>query len=232
MCSPKFCCSCSCSLLFFSLPLTLLAASISHFLTAAMKCSSFSSNEIRLLCFLSLPQLFSVVHVNVDIHGAFCVVQWQQSGLACKRSRVRCRIGPVFFFSSFFLFLSIQFLFSYGSFISFLYIALIRFSRCPAIHVFLVLHWYACGGIGRAYGHVITKISRIDGLPNLLGMGLVHTSYRRTRDTIQTKTLISIFSPFTGFILTKIYQKKTKTSMKYLQCHNFLLKKVISSTKL
>ena len=29
-------------------------ASISHFLTAAMKCSRFSSDEIRLLCFQSL----------------------------------------------------------------------------------------------------------------------------------------------------------------------------------
>ena len=33
---------------------SLLAASISHFLTAAMKFSCFSSNEIRLLCFQSL----------------------------------------------------------------------------------------------------------------------------------------------------------------------------------
>ena len=39
--------------LIFSLPLilTLLAASISHFLTAAMKFSCFSSHEIRRLCF-------------------------------------------------------------------------------------------------------------------------------------------------------------------------------------
>ena len=56
---------CSCSLLFFSLPLifTLLAARISHFLTAAIKLSCFSSNKIDLFCFLSL----SVFHVNVDI---------------------------------------------------------------------------------------------------------------------------------------------------------------------
>ena len=45
---------------FFSLPLifTLLAASISHFLTAAMKFSCFSSNEIRLLCFNHSLSLF------------------------------------------------------------------------------------------------------------------------------------------------------------------------------
>ena len=33
---------------------TLLTASISHFLTAATKFSCYFSNEIRLLCFLSL----------------------------------------------------------------------------------------------------------------------------------------------------------------------------------
>ena len=38
-----------------------LAASISHFLTAAMKFSCFSSNEIRLL------RSFSVIHVSVNI---------------------------------------------------------------------------------------------------------------------------------------------------------------------
>ena len=42
--------------LFSSLPLIfiLLVASISHFLTASMKFSCCSSNEIRLLCLLSL----------------------------------------------------------------------------------------------------------------------------------------------------------------------------------
>ena len=34
-----------------------LAASISHFLTAAMEFSCFSSNEIRLLCFQSLARV-------------------------------------------------------------------------------------------------------------------------------------------------------------------------------
>ena len=38
-----------------------LAANISHFLTAAMKFSCFSSNEIR------LPSSFSVIHVSVNI---------------------------------------------------------------------------------------------------------------------------------------------------------------------
>ena len=54
---------------FFSLPLnfTLLAASISHFLTAAMKFSCFSSIEIRLLCFQSLALSLPGFHVSVNI---------------------------------------------------------------------------------------------------------------------------------------------------------------------
>ena len=54
---------------FFSLPLnfTLPAASISHFLTAAMKFSCFSSIEIRLLCFQSLALALPGFHVSVNI---------------------------------------------------------------------------------------------------------------------------------------------------------------------
>ena len=40
---------------------TLLAASISHFPTASMKFSCFSSNEIRLLCFQSLALVLSLL---------------------------------------------------------------------------------------------------------------------------------------------------------------------------
>ena len=58
----------SCSL-FCSLPLvfTLGVASISHFLTAAIKFSCYSYHEIGLLCFLSLASSFSVIHVSLDI---------------------------------------------------------------------------------------------------------------------------------------------------------------------
>ena len=58
----------SCSL-FCSLPLifTLGSASISHFLTAAIKFSCYSYDEIGLLCFLSLASSFSVIHVSLDI---------------------------------------------------------------------------------------------------------------------------------------------------------------------
>ena len=57
------------SFTFFSLPLifTLVAASISHFLTAAIKFSCHSSNEIGLLCFfISGSSSFSVIHANED----------------------------------------------------------------------------------------------------------------------------------------------------------------------
>ena len=55
---------------FLSLPLifTLVAASVSHFLTAAIKFSCYSSNEIDLLCFLICgSSSFSVIHANVDV---------------------------------------------------------------------------------------------------------------------------------------------------------------------
>ena len=40
---------------------SLLAASISHFLSAAMKFSCFSSNEIRLLCFQLIALALSLL---------------------------------------------------------------------------------------------------------------------------------------------------------------------------
>ena len=50
---------------------TLLAASISHFLTAAMKFPCVSSNEIRLLCFESLffcdPQITEGVNIKNNV---------------------------------------------------------------------------------------------------------------------------------------------------------------------
>ena len=58
---------------------TLLAASISHFLTAAMKFPCVSSNEIRLLCFESLffcnPQITEGVNIknNVEKDTTFLV---------------------------------------------------------------------------------------------------------------------------------------------------------------
>ena len=46
----------------------LLAANISHFLPVIMKFSSFSSNEICLLCFfITCSSSFSVIHMSVDI---------------------------------------------------------------------------------------------------------------------------------------------------------------------
>ena len=63
---------CSCSLIFFSLPLifTLVAASISHFFHRRYKISCFSSNEISLLCFfiLSLPLALSLLSTSQRLH--------------------------------------------------------------------------------------------------------------------------------------------------------------------
>ena len=52
---------------FFSLPLIFIleAASISNFLTAEIKFSSYSPKKIGLLFFV--PSSFSVIHVNIDI---------------------------------------------------------------------------------------------------------------------------------------------------------------------
>ena len=70
----RFCCLCSfCSLLFFALSLifTLLAASISHFLTATMKFSCFfSQKNSSPLFFISPSSSFSVIHVSVDIKNS------------------------------------------------------------------------------------------------------------------------------------------------------------------
>ena len=55
---------------FFLLPLifTLVAASISQFLTTAIKFSRFSSDEIGLLCFfISRFSSFPFIHINLNI---------------------------------------------------------------------------------------------------------------------------------------------------------------------
>ena len=58
---------CSCSL-FFSLPLIfpLVAASISHFLTAAIKLTCFSSIEIGFPCFLFLAFALSLLSTLIE----------------------------------------------------------------------------------------------------------------------------------------------------------------------
>ena len=63
MCLPKILFPVFMFAFIFSLPLifTLLAASISLFLTAAMKFSCFSSHEIRRLCFQSLALALSLL---------------------------------------------------------------------------------------------------------------------------------------------------------------------------
>ena len=51
----------------FTLIFTLVTASISPFLTAAIKFSCFYSNEIDIFCFISRSSSFSVIHVNIDV---------------------------------------------------------------------------------------------------------------------------------------------------------------------
>ena len=86
----QFCSLCSGSLV-FSLPLifTLLAASISRFLTAAMKFSCLSSNEIRLLCFyITRSSSFSVIHVSEDIKNNV-----ENTRLCCCFFSVKVRVA-------------------------------------------------------------------------------------------------------------------------------------------
>ena len=61
MCLPKILFPVIMFVFIFSLTLYYMAASISHFLTVAMKFSCFCSNEIR------LPSSVSVIHVSVNI---------------------------------------------------------------------------------------------------------------------------------------------------------------------
>ena len=46
---------------------SLVAASISHFLTAAMKFSCFSSNEIRLLCFYRGSSKVELLRYDIQV---------------------------------------------------------------------------------------------------------------------------------------------------------------------
>ena len=68
-CSQKISTLSSCSLLFFHCRsfFTLLAASISHFITAITKFSSFFQRNSSPLLYFSRHCSFSVIHVSVDI---------------------------------------------------------------------------------------------------------------------------------------------------------------------
>ena len=57
----RFCFQCHVRFYFFTAAHFHLAASISHFLTVAMKFSCFSTNEIPLLCFQSLALALSLL---------------------------------------------------------------------------------------------------------------------------------------------------------------------------
>ena len=58
--------------------------------------------------------------------------------------------------------------------------SIIRLQALTLDRKFVISHWLPCGADGqvdgrtggRAYGHVTTRIYRMDGLPNVSGMGL------------------------------------------------------------
>ena len=57
-------------------------------------------------------------------------------------------------------------------------------------------HWYSCGADGLAHGEVITKISRVDRLPNVLRYvaSLARKAPLKTRVRRHTSNLIYRFS--------------------------------------
>ena len=91
---------------FSSLPLifTLVAASISHFLIAAIKFACYSSSEIGLLCFLSLALALSLLSTSMikikwKERIAFVVVLSLKVRVAMRftaetRGYLKCKISP------------------------------------------------------------------------------------------------------------------------------------------
>ena len=85
----------------FSLPpiFTLVAASISHFLTAAIKLSCYSSNEIGLICFfISGCSSFSVLERKNQLRCCFVSlkVRVAMRFTAETRGYLKCKISPRF----------------------------------------------------------------------------------------------------------------------------------------
>ena len=79
--------SCVLPCLHFSLPLifTLVATSISHFLTAAINFSRFSSNKIHLPCFFLSLTLHPSLHEGVEIHMDVSVGDFLRTTISCMR---------------------------------------------------------------------------------------------------------------------------------------------------
>ena len=141
----------------FSMPpiFTSLAAGIYHFLTAAVKFSFLSYNEIRLLCFQSLALALSLLSMWV----------WT-SKITSKKTWLQLLL---FFF---FLFNPI------GHAISFQIKPWVAFGLPYLIELFNIgvpvvrTDWRSGGrAVGRTYGYLTTKISRMHRLPNFLNGG-------------------------------------------------------------
>ena len=96
----------SCKLFLAAVHFTLVAASISHFLTAAITFSCYSSNEIGLPFFISGASSFSVIHGYADftvkskkIIGFVAVVFFiSKSGYAiyCRKERYLQNFTPAY----------------------------------------------------------------------------------------------------------------------------------------
>ena len=144
---PIFCLLCSCSLLFFTAAhfhlagRSLLAASISHFLTAALNFRVFFLQTSSLLFSITRSRSFSVIHVSVNI----------------KTNVEKDTTLFLFFLSK-----SLG-----GNTIS----RQKRLELSVVLYLLIELFYIGMPVVrtdGRVYGHVITKISRLGRLPNFL----------------------------------------------------------------
>ena len=117
----------------------LLVASISHFLTAPPPWNFhvFLPRNSSPLFWITRSNSFSVIHVSVNIKNN---VEKDTTLLLFFLSKSRATI---------------------------LFPAKTPRVACSVVPVYwVILHWYPCGADGRAYDHVIAKISLIGRLPN------------------------------------------------------------------
>ena len=138
---------CSCSLLYALLYAVLLAASISHFLTAALNFHVF-------LLWNSSP-LFSITRSS-----SFSVISYPRLCKHKKWRRKRHDFAVVFSFEK------------SGPSCDFLPNKTLSCIWVAVPVDWVILHWYGCGADGRSvYGHVITKCSWLGRLPHFLSYG-------------------------------------------------------------
>ena len=159
----------------------MVAASISHFLTAATKFSCCSSNKNVSFVFFSLAldicrsfsrwdllayRLLSLfLCLSLSLHSKFVDMTIKLS-LILKKTRIQ-KLFPL----SVFVFFSCLCLTRRGWLCDFPPKITLSCIWVVIPVNWVILHWYAFGADGRCYGHMITKISRMDTLPNCLRYG-------------------------------------------------------------